>query len=526
MVRLTLFSRIFALLLLACVISPVVAKAGPIDARLRSRSSLSSIPSACSVEETTKGSETNSWSRLKQALNWNSFQIPILSSFSPLKVDDECSIGSLSSEHPSALDIDLLAQYEDQIVLRFIYQTPEDRAAFSKATNSLLLDVWANTQKMGDVRLPRNRINHLLKMLPKRMRSSDSYAELITDVQLAVHNTYPIDKNDDITLFSSLSAPKDDRDAFIASLGEIFFGDYRSLDAIYNWLDLLAEAFPTFVSVSSIGQTAEGRDIKVVHVHVVPDQKAKKTILVTGGIHAREWISVSSVCYSLYQLIVRYGRSNHITNYLDNLNFEFIPVMNPDGYVYSWESDRLWRKNRQQTGLPFCSGIDIDYSFDFQWSQSRGTPCSEAYAGTEPFQALEAFHLANFVNQTTDRLHGFLDWHAYSQEVLFPYSYSCESQPRDLENLQELAYGMAKAIRLTSGKHYDVFSACLDSENINPGGSALDYMYHKKAIWAFQVKLRDTGNYGFLLPRKYIIPTGKEMFSSVRYFCDFVLNPS
>lgn len=41
--------------------------------------------------------------------------------------------------------------------------------------------------------------------------------------------------------------------------------------------------------------------------------------------------------------------------------------------------------------------------------------------------------------------------------------------------------------------------------------------------YSYQVKLRDTGSYGFLLPRSQIIPTGEEMLNALKYFGDFLL---
>jgi extracellular matrix protein 14 len=44
-----------------------------------------------------------------------------------------------------------------------------------------------------------------------------------------------------------------------------------------------------------------------------------------------------------------------------------------------------------------------------------------------------------------------------------------------------------------------------------------------KARYSYQIKLRDTGSYGFLLPKENIIPTGEEMLNALKYFGDFLL---
>ncbi|GMG33732.1 unnamed protein product [Ambrosiozyma monospora] len=207
-----------------------------------------------------------------------------------------------------------------------------------------------------------------------------------------------------------------------------------------------------------------------------------------------------------------------------------MPVMNPDGYDYTWNNDRLWRKNRQETYNPRCFGIDIDHSFDYHFTKSEESSCSEDYAGEGAFESLESHAWDKYLNETRHDhpMYGYIDLHSYAQEVLYPYAYTCEQAPRDKENLLELAYGLSQSIRLNSGKNYGVLSACEDKgADLLPSmgaGSALDYMYHNKAHWAFVMKLRDSGSHGFLLPPKYIAPVGKEIYASIKYFAGFVLS--
>jgi extracellular matrix protein 14 len=305
--------------------------------------------------------------------------------------------------------------------------------------------------------------------------------------------------------------------------------------------------FPDHSRIVSIGTSYEGREILGLRIGKQQSSEndplgPRKTLLITGGVHAREWISVSSANYLAYTLITQYGKKSIYTNMIDSFDWIFVPVVNPDGYEYTWTTDRLWRKNRQPTPIRFCHGIDLDRSFGFKFDQGTpGNPCSESYAGEEAWEATESSQIRQWaLNETasgTDFV-ALLDLHSYSQQVLYPYSYSCDADPPTLENLQELAFDLVKAMYHSNhGGSYKAVAACEGNVAINAngktqrlpalesgGGSALDWFYEEVRVkFSYQIKLRDTGSYGFLLPKEQIVPTGREVVAAAEYLGKFLL---
>lgn len=399
------------------------------------------------------------------------------------------------------------------------------------------LDIWesSTSKRFIDVQVTEEQGVELLTLFDHMFDYDDFTSEIvILDLPQTIAETFETDNEEMfLELMGSLKGNSTEE---LAPLNELFFKNYRQLSVIYAWFNLLVDTYPEILTVERIGKTFEGRDMKALRLSLHSDVKTTsqiKTVVLTGGIHAREWISVSSTCYVLYSLLHDYETGNPaIIKYLENLDFFFLPIMNPDGYDYTWTHDRLWRKNRQQTYHPKCFGIDIDHSFDYHFTPGFESPCSDDYAGEAAFESLESYNWDKYLNETrhSHPIYAYLDLHSYAEEILYPYAYTCELIPRDQENLLELAYGLGQAIRLNSGKYYDVLSACKGKgADLLPSmgaGSALDYMYHNKAFWAFVLKLRDSGTHGFLLPPKYISPVGVEIYAAVKYFCAFLLNDS
>lgn len=434
--------------------------------------------------------------------------------------------------------------------MRFNVTTVEEERALAKAAEQIYLDVWSWGSLEGtvDLRIQKPRLRKFLELLPPSLHKA--YWVMIEDLPLAIWNTYPstVPKQEqprkDGTAIVELNKPRSPGDG---DEGLYFFRDYQPHNVVMRWMRLIEAMFPSFVRFSVIGQSYEGRDIPALTISGSSGPSdplhPRKTLVIMGGSHAREWISTTTVNYLAWAFVTSYGKDKQITKFLQTYDVVFIPEMNPDGIEYTWDEDRLWRKSRQNTRMPWCRGLDLDHAFGYEWDTFRNghwnEPCSESYAGEEPWQSVEVSAFRDWAKReaainNVDFV-GLIDLHSYSQQILFPYAYTCDIEPPNLEKMQELALGLAKSIRLSSGETYSVNPACqgavpetrsgVNGLRIEPsGGSAIDWFYHELgAHYSYQIKLRDTGSYGFLLPADQIIPTGEELLNAIKYLGDFLL---
>lgn len=206
---------------------------------------------------------------------------------------------------------------------------------------------------------------------------------------------------------------------------------YPSAAQVGDKLDLLAESHPELVHKTSIGKTAEGRDIWAVRIGKGPEGEKPGT-LVVGGHHAREWAGNGAVTNSIETLLKSYGKDENLTQMVDNMELWFVPLANPDGYEYSRNADPNWRKNRSRH--PEVDGVGTDlnrnYRADYRFpgdSPSRtdddqgasDNPNSLTYRGPHALSEKESQSITNFID-THPNLKGVLDVHGFGRMILFP----------------------------------------------------------------------------------------------------------
>lgn len=107
---------------------------------------------------------------------------------------------------------------------------------------------------------------------------------------------------------------------------------FHTLDEIYAWLDLIESRYPDIVTPFTIGNSHEGRPIRGVKISY---KEGNPAVFIESNIHAREWITSSTITYFIDELLV--PRNPGVRDIAHNVDWYIIPVLNTDGFVYSHE---------------------------------------------------------------------------------------------------------------------------------------------------------------------------------------------
>jgi hypothetical protein len=261
-------------------------------------------------------------------------------------------------------------------------------------------------------------------------------------------------------------------------------------------LDAVHAAYPSITTArDSIGVTHEGRVLWAIKVSDNPDvQEDEPEVLFDGLHHAREPITVSVCLNTLNYLCRNYGADPYITYLVDNRQIWFVPIVNPDGYVYNETTmpagGGMWRKNRRDNGGSY--GVDPNRNYPYQWGGvgSSGNPTSDTYRGPYAGSEPEVQSMMNFIEA-----HQFIchqSYHSVAGMVLIPWAYTNDHTDDD-------ALFRAIGEEMARDNGYDVGQA--GEILYNCSGVTCDWSYgdtlSKNKIYAFTTEVGGSGFWPF-----------------------------
>jgi len=291
-----------------------------------------------------------------------------------------------------------------------------------------------------------------------------------------------------------------------------------------TYLHGLPTQFPTLVSLVVLGSSYEGRELLAVKI-TGTGPTPKKAIWFDGLLHAREWIGGAVVLWMMNQLLVDYATDTQVKDLVDNLDIYILPVFNPDGYAFTWtDTGRMWRKTRSPNEGSSCIGTDPNRNWDFEWDGEGVShdPCSDAYLGGAAFSEVEVKTIGQWLTSKKGSFGGYINFHSYSQLWMSPWGYT-STLPPDWTVQNNLGQQCVNAIKPVNGTDFDYGNI---ADIIYPAsGSSADYTYAVSGIiYSYGVELRDTGQYGFLLPPDQIVVSGQETYAAVKVWAKAVLS--
>lgn len=326
-----------------------------------------------------------------------------------------------------------------------------------------------------------------------------------------------------------------------------FFADYRQLGDIDKYINQLQASNSEHLTIREIGRSWENRPLKVLEIKR-GSHGVKPCVFIQGGLHPREWISPAASLYVAARLLEDLS-SVPAPDWLQEFEFAILPVTNPDGYLYTWEVDRNWRKTRSNRANEKClsgrrrdiGGVDANRNWDWAWATSAKSsyhkelrdPCSEVFAGPKPFSEPEVAAVANYLKQKQQQsllnwtrntqgqisvgpghVAAFLDYHNWGQMLLPPWAYTEKDAP-DYHYQTDLTKAMVKAIKDSSGSH---FRAGANLFPPDPGTSP-DWVYGElgvKASMTVELEGGDGNPHGFCLPKEVIDSVGTGQVAALK----------
>lgn len=300
-------------------------------------------------------------------------------------------------------------------------------------------------------------------------------------------------------------------DAQMIPAGPDSFDRYLTWTEVRAHLATLEAAHPNIAQRVVIGQSIEGRPLEMLRITGPGDSSQRPVVWLQGCQHAREWISVMVPLYIADRLVNSYEGDPGLHALLDRAVVCIMPVVNPDGYEYTWTTFRLWRKSRRNNG-DGSFGVDLNRNWEVGWGGVNSFPSgfSDGYRGTAPFSEPETRAIRDYL-ATVPELGGLIDYHSFSSLILLPWSYQAPRPERN-EALTNNGRLMQRAAANVYGQPFTANQCFHLGTGFRAGGVSCDYGHSVDSALSVGIELRGGGPNGFDLPPAQILPSGEEMW--------------
>ena len=315
--------------------------------------------------------------------------------------------------------------------------------------------------------------------------------------------------------YKARNRPATNRDFPLGSMQ----GNY-TLDELNERFDELHGLFPDIISNRVvIGQSVEGRDIWAFKVSDSPNEdEDEPEVLYTALTHSREPLGMMNLMYFVQLLLEEYDEDPELNYLINNREIWFIPVVNPDGYIYNEliepNGGGMHRKNRLDTncGNGDNRGVDLNRNYGYGWGSddtgSSPNPCSATYRGESEFSEPETQAVRDFIIE--HQFKNVLHYHSYWNTYIHPWGDGSLPDEPDLTTLTEIGQEMARYNGFTVGTGFATIGYGVN-------GDAVDWTYGDQDIISYVPEVGSTSQ-GFWPPESDVVDLCLDQVHSNKIF--------
>ena len=308
-----------------------------------------------------------------------------------------------------------------------------------------------------------------------------------------------------------------------AGFGFGSMGGYYTFNEVLAKLDEMRANYPNLITAKvPIGLSHQNKEIWMVKISDNADQdEDEPEMLYTGLTHAREPEGMEVLLYYMFYLLENYGTDPEATYLVNTRELYFVPVVNPDGYVYNQTNSPngggMWRKNRRNNG-DGSFGVDLNRNYSYNWGAnnqgSSPNPSSDTYRGPSAFsepetQAIRQFHIPRHIFNA-------FHYHTFGNYEIHPFGLSPTTLPPEPDRSLFLLYGS----EITAMNGY-LLGNSWATVQYGVNGDAVDWSYGdtvvKNKVFAFTPEVGGESD-GFWPPSSRIVPLAQQNLGPNLYF--------
>jgi hypothetical protein len=269
---------------------------------------------------------------------------------------------------------------------------------------------------------------------------------------------------------------------------------YTSYDELTNILQETSQNHNKITRLyDNLGSTHEGRIIWMMKISDNPNKEEDETeVLFVGAHHGNELIGNEVAISIILTLTDGYGHDPRITWLVNNHEIWVVPMLNPDGTVYTFEVES-WRKNRSPNYVteklpgsigpgiyPTSYGTDLNRNYDYYWGELGGSgemPRSSTYEGSEAFSELETNAMRDLI--LSHNFSVYIDYHSGIELILYPWGYTNDPAP-DKPIFDQIGKVFTEMCGFETIQGYDLYQT---------NGDSIDWIYASKGTIAYTIEL-------------------------------------